>query len=40
MGYSPEGHKESDMMEVTEHTNILGWTLDQREDISGNTAKF
>ena len=31
---------ESDMIEVTGHTSILGWTLDQREDFSGNSAKF
>ena len=40
VGYSPQGHKESDMIEVTGHTSILGWTLDQREDFSGNSAKF
>ena len=40
VGYSPQGCKESDMIEVNEHTSILGWTLDQREDFSGNSAKF
>ena len=38
VGYSPQGCKESDMIEVTEHTSILGWTLDQREDFSGNSV--